>query len=237
MRGCLFILVFAAVVVSAAAWFGSPVLASTVVQAALENGGYHAASSTVTVTSNPPPKLLLGHADRVEIAGTDVAFRTFHAASLDLVLTDVNIVARTAGHISGRITGAQLTTNDGAAAGTATADVDIDGGAAAAAARIVVDGATVDRVVKAAMQAKFGVAVTSTALVAPDILRISVPGASVQGRLVIDANGAIALSTPLGSAPVLSLDPAFPLRLTAVHAVDGDLQVDAILDAQALLGG
>ena len=136
-----------------------------------------------------------------------------------------------------RINGAELTTNDGATAGTTTADVEIDGSAASAAARIAVSRATVDQVVKAAMKEKFGVTVISTALVAPDLLRISITGATVQGRLVIDASGAIALSTPLGSAPILRLDPSFPLRLTAVHVVDGNLQVDATLDAQALLGG
>ena len=113
MRGCLFVVILAALVVSVVAWFGSPVLASTVISAALENAGYHAGSSTVTATSSPPPKLLLGRADRVEIAGTDVDFRTFHAASLSLVLTDVDVLARTADRIRGRIVGAELKTADG----------------------------------------------------------------------------------------------------------------------------
>ena len=234
MRGCLFVVTLAAVVLAAVAWFGSPVLASTVISAALENAGYHAASSTVTATSNPPPKLLLGRADRVEIAGSEVDFRTFHAASLDLVLTDVDVVARTAARISGRISGAELKTADGIAA---TANVDIDGEARAAGATIVVDGATVERVVRTAFEAKFGVAVTSTDLVAPDILRVRTPGATFEGRLVIAGSGAIALSTSFGSAPILSLDPSFPLRLRAVSAVGGDLRIDATLDAEALLGG
>jgi len=90
----------------------------------------------VTATADPPPKLLIGRADRVEIAGSDVHFRTFHAASVDLVLSDVDIVARTASRISGRITAAELTTNAGEATGV---DVAIDGPADAAGAVIVVD--------------------------------------------------------------------------------------------------
>jgi hypothetical protein len=234
MRGCLFVVILAAVVLSAGAWFGSPVLASTVIAAALESSGYKAASSTVTATSNPPPKLLLGRADRVEIAGTDVDFRTFHAATLSLVLTDVDVVGRTAAHISGRITGAELRTADGTAT---TADVDIDGAADAAAATIVVDAATVDRVVKAAFRQRFSVTVTSTELVAPDTLRIHSAGATVEGRLLVDDSGAIALSTSLGSTPILTLDPSFPLRLREVSVVAGNLRVDATLDAEALLGG
>ena len=234
MRGCLFILVLGTLVLGAAAWFGAPILASSVISTALQNGGYHASSSTVTATSNPPLKLLLGRADRVEIAGTGVDFRTFHAASLDLVLTNVDVVARTAGHITGRITGAALKTADGE---PTTADVDIDGAADAAAATIVVDAATVDRVVKATLQRTFGVAVTRTELIAPATLRITAAGVSIEGHLEIDASGAIALATPLGSAPILSLDPSFPLRLRAVSAVDRNLRIDAILDAQALIGG
>jgi hypothetical protein len=234
MRGCLFVLVLAAAVLTTAAWFGAPVLASTLVATALQNGGYHAGSSTITATSDPPPKLLLGRADRVEIAGTDVDFRTFHAASLDLVLTDVDVVGRTAARITGRITGAELKTTDGVAT---TADVAIDGAADAADATIVVDAATVDRVVKATFQRELGVAVSGTELVAPDILRISAAGTTLEGRLSIDASGAIALSTQLGSSPILSLDPSFPLRLRSVGAEPGGLRIDATLDAQALLGG
>lgn len=234
MRGCLFVLALAAVLLTVVAWFGSPILASTVIATALQNAGYHAASSTVSVTSNPPPKLLLGRADRIEIAGTDVDFRTFHAASLDLVLTDSDIVARTATRISGRITGAELTTTGGE---STTADIDISGAADAANASIVVDAATVDRVVKAAFKQRFGVAVSSTALDAPDTIRITVAGSTVEGHVLVDPTGAIAFSTTLGSSPILSLDPSFPLRFRTVRIDGGDLRIDATLDATALLGG
>ncbi|MBA2382592.1 MAG: hypothetical protein H0V73_10830 [Chloroflexi bacterium] len=234
MRGCLFILVVGALVLGAGAWFGSPILASSVITAALEGSGYDAASSTVTATSNPPPKLLLGRADRVEIVGTDVSFRTFHAASLDLILTDVDVVARTARHISGRIDGAELAATT---ANPVRADVTIDGAATAAAATITVPGEMVDRIVKATFQTKFGVALTATELVAPNTLRIGVRGITVEGRLGVDTAGTIVLSTPLGSSTILSLDPSFPLRFRSI-AVDGaDLRIDATLDAEALLGG
>jgi hypothetical protein len=234
VRGCLFVLVVAAAVLSGVAWFGAPILASSVISAALQNAGFHAGSSTVSATADPPPKLLLGRADRVEIVATDVGFREFHAASLDLILTDVDVTARTAGRIGGRIGGATLITSAGA---PTTADVDIDGPANAADASIVVDGATVSQVVKGTLKQKFGVTVSATELVAPDILRITIPGATVEGRLVIDAAGAIALSTPLGSSPILSLDPSFPLRLRSIQVEGGDLRVGAVLDATVLLGG
>ncbi len=234
MRGCLFVLILAGAVLAGAAWFGSPVLASTVIAAGLQNAGYHAASGTISATSNPPPKLLIGRADRVEIVGAGVDFRTFHAASLDLVLTDVDVVARTAGHISGRIDGAELTSPEGP---TARADVTVEGSGRAADASIVVPGTSVDQAVKAAFQARFGVAVTSTDLVAPDVLRIGTTSATIEGRLAIDSTGGIVLSTPLGASPILHLDPSFPLRLRAVSVDAGNLRIDAVLDVSALLGG
>lgn len=234
MRGCLFIVALAAAVLAAGAWFGSPILASTLISTALENAGYHAASSTITATANPPPRLLIGRADRVEIVGTDVDFRTFHAASLDVVLTDVDVIGKTAGRISGRITGAELTTTGGEAT---SADVDIDGVADAADASIVVDPVTVDRVVRLTFQQKFGVAVSATKLVAPDTLRITALGTTVEGSLLVDATGAIAFSSSLGGSPILSLDPSFPLRLRGVRVDAGNLRIDATLDAEALLGG
>jgi hypothetical protein len=234
VRSCLFVLVLAAAVLSAAAWFGSPILASSVISGALDNAGYHAASSTVTATSDPPLKLLLGRADRVEIAGTDVDFRTFHAASLDVVVTDVDVLGRTAGRMSGRIDGAEMITSAGE---TTTADVTIDGVASGADASIVVDAATVVRVVKGTFQQKFGVAVSSVKLIAPDTLRISAPGATVEGQVLVDPDGAIAFSTSLGSSPILSLDPSFPLRFRSVRVDGGNLRIDAILDAESLLGG
>jgi hypothetical protein len=234
VRGCLFVLVLAAAILSVAAWFGSPILASSVISGALDNAGYHAASSTVTATSDPPLKLLLGRADRVEIAGTDVDFRTFHAASLDLVVTDVDVLGRTAGRMSGRIDGAEMITSAGE---TTTADVTIDGVASGADASIVVDAATIVRVVKGTFQQKFGVAVSSVKLIAPDTLRISAPGATVEGQVLVDPDGAIAFSTSLGSSPILSLDPSFPLRFRSVRVDGGNLRIDAILDAESLLGG
>ena len=234
MRGCLFVVALAAAVLAAGAWFGSPILASTLISTALENAGYHAASSTVTATAYPPPRLLLGRADRVEIVGTDVDFRTFHAASLAVVLTDVDVIGKTAGQISGRITGAELTTTAGEAA---SADIAIEGAAAAADAVIFVEAATVSRVVKATFLQKFGVAIAGTQFVAPDILRIMAPGLTVEGRLLVDSSGAIAFSTSLGSSPILSLDPSFPLHVRTVRIDAGNLRIDATLDAEALLGG
>ena len=235
MRGCLFVLVLAAALVAAAAWFGAPPLVSTVIGSILDGTGYRAASSTITATADPPVRLLIGHADRVTIDGRDVTWRTFRAARLGLTLDDVDLFGRTAGTIQGTITGAELQSNDAGA--PPTADVAIDGSGATAHATIRVAGAAVDRLVRARFASAYQVAVTSTALVAPNTLSVVAPGATVEGRLTIDADGALVLVTRLGSAEVFAFDPSFPLRLTAVRIVGPDLELDGTLDADALLGG
>jgi hypothetical protein len=63
------------------------------------------------------------------------------------------------------------------------------------------------------------------------------PAATLEGRLIIDRSGAVALSTRIGDAVILRLDPAFPLRLKSVEAFAGDLHLDGTLDLGALLGG
>ncbi|HET7472574.1 MAG TPA: hypothetical protein VFJ71_05580 [Candidatus Limnocylindrales bacterium] len=233
MRGCLFVLIVAALFVSVAAWFGAPVLASAVIEGGLRNAGFDARTLTTTATADPPPKLLVGRADSVRIQAGGVSFRTFHANRLDLTMTGVDLFARSFTSIRGTITAAEVKTADGI---PTTADVSVDGDASAADATIVIDAATVDRVVRATFAKTSGVAIVRTELVTPDILRIVASGATIEGRIVVDRSGAIALSTRLGETEILRLDPSFPLRLRSVDVVDGSLRIDATLDAEALLG-
>ena len=234
MRGCLFVLVAGLAVVAAAAWFAAPPLTSTVIASILEGSGYHAASSTITATADPPLRLLLGHADRVTVDGQGVTWRTFRAARLDLTLRDVDLFGRTAGSIEGTISGAELQTTDDPAP---TADVAIDGTGSRADATLRVSGATVDRLVKSGFAKEFGVTVASTSLVAPDVLRISAAGTTVQGRLAIDPTGPLVLMTAVGSVDLFRFDPSFPITLVGVRVRGADLELTGTLDPEALRRG
>jgi hypothetical protein len=234
MRGCLFVLVVGVAVLAGAAWFGAAPVASTVITSILEGSGYRATSSTVTASADPPLRLLLGHADRVTIDGRDVTWRTFRAGRLQVTFRDVDLFGRTAGSIDGTIEGAELQTVEAPAP---TADVTIEGTGSEAAATIRVPGATVDRLVKSGFAKKFAVAVVSTSLAAPDVLRISAIGTTIQGRLAIDAGGALVLVTPLGEAELFRFDPSFPIQLVGVRIRGGDLELEGTLDPEALLGG
>ena len=239
MRGCLFVLLFAAVVIGSIAWFASAPIASTVVGAILEGSGFRAASSTITVTADPPPRLLLGQADRVAIAATDVEWQSLRAARLSLQFGGVDLFARTAMTIHGSLDDADVVVDDEATTGgtAPTATIAVDGPAGAADAAITVGAATIRRLIVAAVERQFGVKASGVELVAPNRLRLAAPGATIDATLVIDASGALAVSTPLGSVEMFRVDPAIPLRLRSVSVVDGALRLDGILDVNALLRG
>jgi hypothetical protein len=234
MRGCLFVLVLAAAVVTAAAWFGAPPLASTVIASILDGSGYRATDSRITATASPPVRLLLGHADQVTIAGRDVTWRTFRAAAIDVTLDDVDLFGRTAGSITGTIDGAELRTADAVAP---TADVTIDGPGDGARATILITAATVDPLVRRGFEKATGTQATSVALIAPDTLRVAIGGSTIEGRLAIDESGGLVLVTRLGSTELFSFDPSFPIKLTAVRVHDSDLELAGTLNADGLLGG
>jgi hypothetical protein len=235
MRGCLFVLLFAAVVLGAAAWFGSAPVAAAAIEAALQGSGYRSTGTTVTVTAEPPPRLLLGQADRVAIDGSDVDWRALHAGRLTLLLEDVDLFGRTADHVTGSIDDARIDDGQG---GTASASsIRIAGPLEAADATVTIEEDTVRALVLAAAAARLPVQVTDVQLVGPDRLRLVTPGATVEGSLVVDADGALGFSTPLGSVPMLRIDPATRLRLRSADVVGGKLRLQGTLDLASMLRG
>jgi hypothetical protein len=239
MRGCLFVLLVAAAVLGSIAWFGSVPIADTVIGAMLQASGYRATTTTITVTADPPPRLLLGQAERVAIDSTGVEWRSLLAARLSLTFDGVDLFARSANTIHGTIEGVELTGDAAAPTGAPAPAVTIalDGPADAASAAITVDEATIRALVLAAVSREFGTIATGVELVAPDRLRLTAPGATIEASLVIDGNGALAISTALGSVEMFRVDPTIPLRLRSVAVVDRALRLDGVLDVTGLLRG
>ena len=237
MRGCLFILVLGGALLAGVAWFGALPLAGTLVEATLAGSGFQAAGRTITVTADPPVRVLTGHADVILIDATGVTWRTLKASRLTLELDDVDLFGRTAGQIHGRIDDATVTPEGAADASVPLKTFDFDGPPGAAVTTITVDAAAIRGLVLAAVAREFNVTATDVVLLAPNRLELTTPGATVEGTLVIDAGDALALSTAIGSVPMLQLDPALPLRLTGVRVEGGTLAIEGTLDINDLLRG
>ncbi len=232
MRGCLFVLLVAGALLAGIAWFGAPPIAGLLVRAALDSSDYRAETTSISVDAAPPPRILLGHADAVTIRSSGVEWRNLKARNIDLRLEDVDLFGRTAGTVTGTIDGAELA---GTTLDPPTVAIAVDGPAARAAATILADRETVRRLVLAGVSDTFHVEATDAVLIAPDRLRVSTPGAVIEGSLVIDGEHVVAMATPLGSIPLLTLDDSLPLRLTGVSVVERGLQLEGLLDVTALL--
>src|SRR4051794_23009294 len=103
MRGCLFVIAFAAVILIAIAWFGAPALAAFAVRNGLESAGFASGDITVDVTADPPLTVVTGHADEVRIRATDASIDGLVASGLDVRLRAVNLFSRSFGSVDGSL--------------------------------------------------------------------------------------------------------------------------------------
>jgi len=234
VRGCFFVLLLGAALLAGIAWFAAKPLAEAVIGGALAASGYRAGSSTITATADPPPRLLLGHADRISVTGTDVVWRGLRADRLALTLSDVDLLGRTAGSVKGSLDGAELDSGSGPPA--MPASVRLVGPADAAVATITVPGETVKATILGALK-NVNASVTDVRLVAPDRVRLSWAGGSIDGQLVVANDHALGIATPLGTVSVMGIDPSLPLQLTSVSVADGALRLQGLLDVESLLRG
>lgn len=233
MRGCLSVLVLAALFVLGALWFGGPPIASTVLEATLTSSGFAADELDVTVETSPPLSLVVGRADRVTIHARGVRWNGLEAASMALEMDDVDLFARSAGHTDGSFDGVEFAGADGE---PVLVSIDVTGPADAAATTVHVDRQTVERIAKAAFEAEFGIKADAVALVAPDAVRLTVAGQSVSGRLEVFGDGGLAVSSPLGpSLTLVAPDPGLPLALTGLSVVDGGLLLIGTLEVSSLI--
>ena len=234
MRGCLTILILAAIFVVAGTWFGGPPLASALVTGGLQSAGLDAAKLDVRVEANPPLRLALGQADRVEVDGTGVEWNGLRARTLDLTLADVDFLARTVRSTHGRLAGVELPKVDPPGS---EATLEIDGPGDGATATITIDAATVEAMALAAFERELGVRPDSATLVAPNVVRVKARGATLDGRLAVQPDGSVAVSTPIGTATIVESDRSQPIRLTDVAVEDGGLVLTGTIDVEGLLRG
>ncbi len=237
MRGCLFTLLLAAAVLVLVVFLGLPAAASALVTGGLTAAGLQADDTTVTVQANPPTDLLSGRADRVLVRATNATFRGLEIGSLDLELSAVDVLERTAGQVDGTLTDVVLPVEAG---GATLGEVTISGGKDTLVAGTTVAKANVEARIADAVKERTGVRPTSVRLVAPDRLTIKAAGETIKGRFRAEGGDLVVAITggPGEGSDVVLLRGGedLPLEIRRAEVTgDGGLRIEGEL-AISILG-
>jgi hypothetical protein len=239
VRGCLFTLLLAAAVIALIVVVGLPAVAAGALTAGVRAAGLDATDTTVTVTSDPPTDLLGLRADRVRVRATHALFRGLEIGSLDLTLTDVAIVDRTVGGVSGTL--GDVTVPDVGGKPADLASITLGGTGGALTATTVIPAARAQSMLADGIATAVGTRPTSVVLAAPDRVTVKIDGVTVNGRLGVDPAGDVVAT--IGNGPlqgqqvvVLAAGGSLPIHVTGASVTQaGDLRVDGTL-AVGLLG-
>jgi hypothetical protein len=239
MRGCLFTLLLAVVVIAFIVVVGLPALAAGVLTTAVQAAGLDAADTTVTVSSDPPTDLLGLHADRVRVRATHATFRGLAIGRLDLTLSDVAIVDRTFGAVTGSLR--DVTVPDVGGRPIDLAAVTLSGTGGALKGTTVIPAPTAQTMLADGIASAIGTRPTSVAFAAPNLVTVKLAGATVTGHLGVDPAGDVVATItggPLQGQQVvlLAAGSALPIHVTsATVTAAGDLRIAGDLSV-GLLG-
>ena len=239
MRGCLFTLLLAVVVLVLVVTIGLPAVAEGVLTAGITAAGLQSDDTTVKVRSDPPTDLIGMHADHVRVSATDATFRGMDIADLDLDLEDVSILDRTAGAVDGTLTGVDVPLADGTR--IRLDRITISGQADDLSATTTIPKAQIRRLISDAVAQPAGIRPAEVILTAPDRLTIRTGlGVDVDGRFVVTPGGDLVVRAegPLAGTDVTLLHGGqdLPLTLTGARVTsEGGLRLSGKL-AISLLG-
>ncbi|MGD0861477.1 MAG: hypothetical protein ABSA21_01790 [Candidatus Limnocylindrales bacterium] len=234
MRSCLIQLVVLIVVAFCLLWFGLPIGVSALATGALNASGFSGTDTKVQVSANPPPMLLTGHADTVHITSSQASVGDLHAAGVDVILGDVELLSRTIGTVTGTLTGVQVAAPDGE---PVTLDqVTLTGVATATTATASMSLAAAESLAESELKSQTGV-VAKVALKGPDKVTVTIDGKSQAGRLVT-SNGALLIVPNSDSLPTVTLiapGNGNPFRVISVQIGPADVTFVGTIDIEQLL--
>ena len=222
MRGCLFILVAAVIAGALLVGVGLPAFAAGALTAGVGAAGLDAADTTVTVISDPPTDLVGLHADEVRIRATHATFRGLEIGSIDVTLTDVALVDRSAATVDGRLDDVVV---EIAGEPLELASIALSGGGTSVIATTTVDAAAARTLILGAVAGRFGAAPGAVTLASPDRLTVGV-GVDVHGRFVATSTGDLVvrvLDGPAAGDEIVLLRGGrdLPVRITGVTVTPG----------------
>jgi hypothetical protein len=232
VRGCLGVLILAVILVLVGVWFGGPPIAGRLVSIGLGSAGLRSDDLDVAVRADPPLELGLGHADRVVVTGSDVAWHGYRADAVHLTLDDVDLLGRSAGRTTGELTGVEL---PGAEPPGSRATVGIDGRGRSASVRITIDRSTAEAMAAAAFVQRTGIRPSSTTLSEPNVIHFKAGQVDASGAITVAPDGSLGVATPQGRVVILGPGASDPIRLTGVEVENDDLVLTGTVDVATLM--
>jgi hypothetical protein len=240
MRGCLTFLIVLFAVALIGGWFALPPLAGAAVTGGLGLAGFSGSNTSVTVTADPPLELATLHADGVRLMSSDATFQQLRMATVDVTLKDVHLLDRTAGAVSGTLTGLRFAPATGPEVQISTAK--LSGSGKNITATLTLSLADASAIASSAVRAQIGATPSSATLTAPDRVNVVVSGTAVGGRLHVDAGGGLVFQ-PSDTSGVFSTavdlirpGPGVPIHLRTVTVTASGVTLGATLDPQ-MFGG
>lgn len=238
MRGCLFTLGLGAVVLALVVVVGLPALASAVLTGGITAAGLHADDTRVDVVASPPTDLIGLRADRVRIRATDATFRGLAIGDLDVMLDEVDLAARTAATVDGRLSGVEVPDVGGAPLRLEL--VRLAGGGEAVTATTTIARAAAERLLADAIGRSTGIRPSAVSLVSPDRIVVVLGPGTADGRFSVTAAGDLVIRVTAGPGsggeiPVLRGGIDVPWRLTGVSVDSTGVQLLGVLTV-GLLG-
>jgi hypothetical protein len=239
MRGCLFTLVLAAILIALLVVVALPAVAEGVLTGAITAAGLESDDTTVKVHSDPPTDLVGMHADQVRVLADDATFRGMAIDRLDLTLEGVSILDRTVGGVDGTLSGVTVPLEDGTR--IRLERIGISGDAEDLDATTTIATAQVKALISDAIERQTRLKPEEIVLSAPDRLTIRTGlGLDIDGRFVVTPAGDLVVrgSGVLSGTDVVLLQGGqdVPLTLTGARVTaDGDLRLTGRL-AIPLLG-
>ncbi len=238
MRGCLFTLALAFVVVALIVVIGLPAIAAGVLTAGVQAAGLQSNDITVNVTSDPPWDLAGLRADRVRVRATTATFRGLQIGALDVAFQNVALLDRTAAGVNGRLSGVTVPNVGGHPLGLAA--ITLSGGGSAVTATTTVAAVDAQTLVASGIASATGInlPVTDVHLAAPNKVAVKAAGLTATATLSVDASGNLVATAPgIGPVTVLRAGEDLPVRLTSVKVDSSGGLVLAGTLAVSLLGG
>src|SRR5689334_9630285 len=218
MRGCLFVVAFAAVILIAVAWFGAPALAAFAVRNGLESLGFASDDLTVDVTADPPLALVTGHADEVRIRATDATIDGLVATRLDVRLGAVDLFSRSFGSVDGALADVQVPAGQGAA--VSARSIELLGPTRRVVATVHVPRATAELLFRDQLARVTGRTIAEVRLSAPDQVTFAVGPVSASATLLVVAGDLVLRADIPGRPSLVVLHADDPLVVQSVAIAD-----------------